>query len=98
MAFRSKATKKLESEISRGLDKYQQQLLVNLVRGTPIDTGHAQKGWKETSEMSKVLGTGTSKVVIRNDVEYIQRLDEGYSRQAPKGIVQPALQRTRKPQ
>ncbi len=97
MAFRSKATRKLESEISHGLDKYQQQLMLNLVRGTPIDTGNAQKGWKETAEMSKVLGTGTSKIVIRNDVEYIQRLDEGHSRQAPRGIVQPALQRTRKP-
>jgi len=95
--FKTKAAKKLDQEIGHALDKYQQELFKNLVRLTPIDTGQAQKGWREISKMSALLDTNKTRVVIRNDVPYIQRLDDGYSKQAPQGIVKPALQKTRKP-
>ncbi len=94
--FKSKTTKRLFKEIGHDLDKYQDRLQRNLVRLTPIDTGHAQKGWRKTAKMSDVLGSGKDKVIIRNDVDYIERLDKGWSRQAPHGIVNPAIQQTRK--
>tara|TARA_R110000796_G_scaffold37011_5_gene93688 strand:- start:1023 stop:1316 length:294 start_codon:yes stop_codon:yes gene_type:complete len=97
MAIFNKATNDVLKEIAIDYDKYQQRLFSNLVSSTPIDTGNAQRGWKNVSEMSKLIGTGKKAVVIRNDIAYIQRLDDGYSRQAPKGIVGPVLNKTRKP-
>ena len=45
---------------------------------------------------SKVIEKGGKKIVIRNDVPYIERLDKGWSAQA-RAIVKPVLNRTRKP-
>ena len=93
---KTKAVTQLDKEIARGLDSAQRELFMNLVKLTPIDTGHAQKGWKNVKRISRVLGNDHTQVIIRNDVPYIQRLDNGYSGQAPQGIVQPAISRTRK--
>lgn len=93
--FRRKATKQLDAEIGRDLDQYQRNLFLNLVKDTPIDTGNAQRGWKNVAEMKSISGTGQSKIVIRNDVPYIQRLDEGHSSQKPTGFVKQVIQRTR---
>lgn len=93
---RTKAGKQLADDVSRDLDQWQGKLFQKLVQLTPIDTGQAQKGWKDVYPASRVAKTGQSRVIIRNDVEYIQRLDEGWSRQAPRGIVQPAIDQTRR--
>jgi len=99
MGYSSKTTRKMLKELARDYDKYQRSLFTNLVSQTPIDTGQAQRGWKNVTQMSDVIGTGKTKVVIRNDVPYIERLDgnPGWSGQAPKGIVKPVLARVRKP-
>lgn len=97
MGFSSKTTKELMKEIARDYDKYQRRLFTNLVSSTPIDTGQAQRGWRSVFEMSKLIMTGGKKVVIRNNIPYIERLDKGSSRQAPNGIVKPVLNQTRKP-
>lgn len=99
MGYSSKTTKKLLKEIARDYDSYQRKLFTNLVSGTPIDTGDAQRGWKNVFDISKLIlsGSRNKKVVIKNDVPYIERLDKGSSRQASKGIVKPAFNKTRKP-
>lgn len=43
---------------------------------TPIDTGRARRGWQQRSQ-----------TMVKNDVPYIERLEKGYSRQAPNGFV-----------
>ena len=50
---------------------------------TPIRTGNARRNWTKT-----VTNTGA---VIQNKVPYIERLEAGASRQAPKGIIRPTL-------
>lgn len=50
---------------------------------TPRRSGSAARAWKQQ-------GSGT-KTVVENDKPYIQRLDEGYSRQAPGGILKPTI-------
>lgn len=42
---------------------------------TPIDTGRARRGWQKRNN------------VVENQVPYIVRLENGYSRQAPNGFV-----------
>jgi len=95
--FKSKATRQTEKDIAHDYDNYQTRLFRELVRKTPIDTGQAQRGWKEIQDMGKLIGTNKKAVIIRNDVAYIQRLDEGHSSQAPKGFVEKTIKQTRKP-
>jgi len=96
MGISTKAGKKLLKEIARDYNEYQERLFTKLVTLTPIDTGQAQRGWKNVEKMGKVIEQGGKKIVIRNNIEYIERLDKGYSRQA-KAIVKPAINKTRKP-
>lgn len=46
---------------------------------TPVRTGNAKKNWKKKPKQ------------IYNRVPYIERLEAGASRQAPKGIIGPTL-------
>lgn len=46
---------------------------------TPYRTGNARRGWKKKPKE------------INNRVPYIERLEAGASRQAPKGIIGPTL-------
>jgi hypothetical protein len=50
---------------------------------TPVRSGNARRSWTKT--VSKVGA------VIDNKVPYIERLEAGASRQAPKGILGPTL-------
>lgn len=97
MAKKTKASKQIEKEIAHSYKEYQDRLFRGLVSATPIDTGQAQRGWKEVKQMSKIAGTNKKEIIIRNDVPYIQRLDEGHSSQQPKGFVKQTINKTRKP-
>ena len=49
---------------------------------TPIDTGNARRGWQQRTSQ------------IENRVPYIERLEGGYSKQAPNGFVNQAINAT----
>ena len=57
-----------------------------VVPRTPIDQGRARRGWKQ-----RQLG---SQQIIENQVPYIERLERGYSKQAPRGFVKQAMTAT----
>lgn len=59
-----------------------------VVPRTPIDKGRARAGWQQRQ-------AGTQQIV-ENRVPYIERLEGGYSRQAPKGFVNQAIAATMK--
>lgn len=90
-----KVFKNLKAEVGRDLDRWVDDLMHNLRTHTPIATGNARKNWVKTFDKKK-LGSSSKYSLARNDVEYIERLDEGWSSQAPNGIVEQAIQRTRK--
>lgn len=48
-------------------------------RRTPIKTGNARRGWQ------------TRQSTVENKVPYIERLERGYSRQAPNGFVRQGI-------
>lgn len=72
-----------KGKILKGIDRMEEDLHRDLIAGTPVDTGRARKGWRRTAEGSE------------NMVPYIKPLDEGHSKQAPNGIIQPALNKLR---
>lgn len=49
--------------------------------GTPVDTGQARNGWQlDTSDKLNP--------VITNSVPYINRLNDGHSKQSPAGFIE----------
>ena len=80
--------------------QYVVDLTRNLRSTTPVDTGAARRTWRQTGEPLDIgRGTPTRKKIIDNRVGYASILDgsEGRptSRQAQRGIVEPALRKTR---
>ena len=60
-------------------------LLVEAKKSTPIRQGRARRGWR-------VERQGTNTRVV-NRVPYIGTLERGRSKQAPRGILRPTVQR-----
>lgn len=95
MAESDRTIRQLKTEIDTDLSTFVNQYVAQLKATTPIRTGRARNGWQSTFRKG-VAGSGRSVPIARNNVPYIGVLDEGSSRQAPRGIVEPALNRTRK--
>ena len=58
-------------------------LHAGLVQRTPVDTGRARGGWT----------VDTSAGVIENNVEYVDALNAGHSKQAPAGWIEAEIDR-----
>lgn len=56
-------------------------------RHTPIDKGRARRGWQKR--------TNNRGFIVSNTVPYIGLLEEGRSKQAPRGIIGPTLRALR---
>lgn len=63
-------------------DEFKRQV----VPRTPIDKGRARAGWQRRQQGSAQ--------VVENNVPYIERLEKGYSNQAPRGFVNQAIAAT----
>lgn len=87
----------LYTEINRDLSKFAKDFTAELRATTPIRTGEARKGWQNTFKDGG-FGRGKTVPLARNMVPYIGVLDSNKtSKQAPLGIVEPALRKaTRK--
>jgi len=92
-----KATRKLAIDIQNDVESQ-----------TPVDTGRARSNWlpsigtarKDTTEStggSPVINFTSyqlgDKIYITNNLPYIARLNDGYSKQAPAAYVDMAIQR-----
>jgi hypothetical protein len=56
----------------------------NIQIRTPVDTGRARGNWQ-------VEFNGTQEATIYNNLPYIERLENGWSQQAPAGFVRVTL-------
>lgn len=91
---KSETFKQLRAEIGRDLSTFVNDYIQQLKNTTPVKSGKAQKGWTKT--FTGKLNTSGVTNIARNDVPYITKLDAGSSIQAPRGIVEPALNKTRR--
>jgi hypothetical protein len=55
---------------------------------TPIDTGKARRGWKQKHRRNNST--------VSNKVKYIQPLEDGHSKQAPKGFVNQSVNKIKR--
>jgi hypothetical protein len=75
-------------EVEDQVDEIAQIYLEEAQRFTPIKSGRARNAW--TKDVQRQGFT------VENTVPYIGRLEEGYSKQRPKGITGPALRSAKK--
>ena len=89
--------KDLYKEINKDWHAWTDDLSKNLRATTPIDTGAARQAWKKVGKFD--IGTTARKaLMLTNRVGYASILDGSQgrptSKQAPRGIVEPALKKT----
>jgi hypothetical protein len=77
----------LDRARNKTVERIMDELLPLLTKFTPKRSGAAARAWQKN-------GSGERTNIINNKA-YIERLNEGYSQQSPRGIVEPALQELR---
>lgn len=90
----SQCVNQLKLEASNSLNSVMDQFYKELKANTPIRSGRARSSWKRYRNVN--IGRNETQTVFANTVPYIQRLDEGYSKQAPDGIVAPSWEQANK--
>lgn len=73
-------------DANRNFNRLLPQLTRELAKETPKDTGRASRGWNTVSR-GDIIGTRSTQTVIRNDVDYVQYLNQGHSSQANAGYI-----------
>ena len=75
--------RELDRSLKQTLAELADEVLVDARANTPIKSGNARRNWTK-----KVMDNNFE---VENRVPYIERLEAGASRQAPKGIIGPTL-------
>jgi hypothetical protein len=97
MAKTPKGTiRELQTEFGHDFSRFNREFVDNLKSETPVRSGTARRGW--TNKYTGNIGKSSKYPLASNRVPYIGVLEEGSSRQAPQGIIDPAFNKTRKPQ
>lgn len=78
----------LKGSISKDYNRFADELQREIVRTTPKRTGRAMRSW---TKPDRVADDNYNATITESRLEYIGPLDEGHSKQAPNGIVQPAI-------
>jgi len=87
--------KTMDKDVAKNMNTLSFKLLAGFVKKTPVDTGDARSSWNitedkiDTSIKDKIRGniSGKKDVYITNSINYILKLENGSSKQAPKGMV-----------
>ena len=79
----SRTMSRLEREKDRFIDRVAKDIKDVAFKTTPIDKGQARRGWRLESAFNEKR--------IVNRVPYIDLLEKGRSKQAPKGILGPTV-------
>lgn len=61
-------------------DKLAFDIVGDLLAETPVDTGQVKNGW--------TMDDSGDVITIENRIPYIERLNQGHSKQAPAGFVE----------
>lgn len=73
----------IEKDIAQQVRLIANDLFRTLERYTPKRSGRARSNWRLRGKDTSYRATNTT--------PYIQRLEKGYSKQSPKGMVRPAI-------
>jgi HK97 gp10 family phage protein len=76
-------TQSLKSSVEKAVKDLSEQVHSKARSNTPVKSGNARSNWQ------KKLSPNNFSII--NQVPYIERLEAGASKQAPKGIIGPTL-------
>lgn len=89
--------KDIYKDINKDWHAWTDDLTTNLRAITPIQTGAARRAWKKVGQLN-ISKTARKAIILTNRVGYASILDGSQgkptSRQAPRGIVEPAFKKT----
>lgn len=85
ITFKVKTDFDLDKTVNRIVREVSNDLTKELRSRTPIETGKAMRGWKQSH--------GRINSAVKNKVKYISILEDGWSRQAPKGFVEQSIKK-----
>lgn len=94
ITFKVKTDFDLDKTVSRIIREVSDDLTKELRSRTPVDTGNARRGWKNKPSRREAT--------ISNKVDYITYapdgvgLEEGLSKQAPRGFVKQSINKVKK--
>tara|TARA_X000000950_G_scaffold83489_1_gene105064 strand:- start:1418 stop:1726 length:309 start_codon:yes stop_codon:yes gene_type:complete len=74
----------LETQINDLIEDVSRRTLKTAKANTPIRSGRARKSWSTDSK-------GPGQFEVSNSVPYIEQLEQGRSKQAPRGITKPTV-------
>ena len=85
----------MEKDVAKEMNAISFKVLAGVVKKTPVKSGDAKNSWNisedkiDTSLKSKVRAniSGKKDIYITNSIHYIMKLENGGSKQAPKGMV-----------
>jgi hypothetical protein len=73
----------IDKELADMVKQLADEVLVDARGNTPIKSGNARRNWRKTVTKDNFS--------VYNRVPYIERLEAGASKQAPRGIIGPTL-------
>jgi hypothetical protein len=82
--------KELAREIHGPINSFARDLYLEIVKTTPKRTGAASRSW---TKPKKITPEDFNGIITSSNLPYVPRLDEGYSKQAPEGFIQPSIDR-----
>lgn len=81
----SRSIKDLSTQVKGLINDIKEQTYQTARSLTPVDTGYAKSQWKKRDQAKGFK--------VTNATPYIPFLDEGWSKQAPKGITKPTVRK-----
>jgi len=84
----SAVARELEQSLERAVKDAADLVDERARANTPVRTGYTQKQWQKQ--------TSKSNFQVKNTVPWIERLEQGSSKQAPRGIIGPTLKQVRR--
>jgi hypothetical protein len=78
-----KVIAELSNDVDQMIRQVSQDLFDTVKEKTPVRSGRAKRGWRLRKQRQHHYE-------VANRVPYVSRLDEGYSKQAPRGMTRPA--------
>jgi len=87
-------TRKAMTDLKLMLDQdvrlISQEVLTQVKRFTPVRSGRARGNWR-LQQTGNIKSNSGNAAKIYNNLPYVARLNEGYSKQSPEGITRPAF-------
>lgn len=80
--------RELEGTLAQTLKAVSETVYTEAQSATPVDTGYTRRQWRKS--------TSKDNFTVQNTVPWINQLERGSSRQAPRGIIGPTLKNSRR--